>query len=290
MFKLAVFSDEVSQDLAEAIQFAKEFKLSGLSIRSVWNKKGPQVITIDEAKKIKSMCGDAGLNICEVASPFYKCDIDRPEEIAKHHDWLKHFIDLAGVWDTRLIRVFAFWRKGKYDDYAKRIADLYARPLEIVKGTNVILCIENEGATFVGTGRQTRDFLDRLNHPQVRVAWDPCNVVGNDEGEKPFPDGYRLIKDKMAHFHLKDGVRGEKPYECKCVEVGKGEVDYPGQLKALIADKYDGFLSLETHWRVTELSEDLLNRPGGAEFTKDAKTASRICMQNVQRMLKEIGA
>lgn len=288
MFKLAVFSDEVSQDLAEAIQFAKDFKLDGLSIRSVWDKKGPQFLTLDEARRVKKMCDDAGLKICEVASPFYKCDIDKPEDIARHHDWLKHFVQLAGIWDTRLIRVFTFWRKGKYDEFAKRIADLYAKPLEIVKGTNLILCVENEGATFVGTGRQTLDFLSRVNHPQVRVAWDPCNVIGNDEGEKPFPDGYRLIKDKMIHFHLKDGVRGEKPCECKCVEVGKGEVDYPGQLRALIADRYEGFVSLETHWRLTELTEELLNRPGGAAFTKGAKGASQVCMQNVQRMLAEI--
>src|SRR5690349_6630516 len=95
MFKLAVFSDEVSQDLAEAIQFAKEFKLGGLSIRSVWNKKGPQDISLADAKKIKAMCDDAGLKITEVATPFYKCDIDKPEDIAKHHDWLKHFVELA---------------------------------------------------------------------------------------------------------------------------------------------------------------------------------------------------
>jgi len=291
MFKLAVFSDEVSQDLAEAIAFAREFKLQGLSIRSVWNKKGPQVITLDEAKRARKMCDDAGLQICEVASPFYKCDIDKPEDIHKHHDWLKHFIDVADAFGTRLIRVFAFWRKeqGKYEDYRQRILDNYAKPLEIVQGTDVILCLENEGATMIGTGRQTRDFLNRLNHPQMRVAWDPCNVLFCEEQENPFPDGYRLVQDKMIHVHLKDGVRGSKPSEAKCVEVGKGEVDYRGHLKQLIADKYDGWVSLETHWRLTELSEELLNRPGGAEFTKDAKTASRICMQNLRQMLKEVG-
>jgi sugar phosphate isomerase/epimerase len=288
MFKLAVFTDEVSQDLGEAIAFAREFKLQGFSIRSVWGKKGPQALSLDDAKRVKTMCDDAGLKICEVGSPFYKCDIDKPEEIRKHQDWLKHFIEVAGIFDTRLIRVFTFWNKGKYEDYRARILEHYVKPLEIVKGSGCVLCVENEGATFVGTGRQVRDFVDRLNHPQVRIAWDPCNALCCEEHEVPFPDGYKMVKDKMVHMHLKDAVRAAKPSESKCVEVGKGEVDYRGHLKQLIADKYDGWISLETHWRLTELSEELLNRPGGAAFTKNAATASRICMQNIQRMLKEI--
>lgn len=290
MFKLAIFTDEVTQDLGEAIRFAKEFGLDGLSIRSVWNKKGPQEISREEARTIRRMCADAGLAICEVASPFYKCDIDSPAEIRQHQEWLKHFMELADIFQTRIIRVFTFWRKGRYEDYRQRIVDQYERPLEIVKGTDLVLAIENEGATFVATGRQTRDLVDRLNHPQIRVVWDPCNVIGNDEGEVPFPDGYQRVRDQIVHIHLKDGVRGEKPYEARCVELGRGEVDYPGQLRALVADRYEGFVSLETHWRLTELTSELLQRPGGAAFTRDAAGGSRVCMQNLQRMLREIGA
>lgn len=290
MFKLAVFSDEVSQELSEAIRFAEEFKLGGLSIRSVWNKKAPQHITLDDAKKVKQMCDDAGLKICEVATPFYKCDIDKPEDIKQHQEWLKHYMELAKLWDTKLIRVFTFWKKGKYEEYRDRIVEQYAKPLEMVRNTEFILCIENEAACFVGTGRQTRDLLSRLDDEKVRVAWDPCNSLFSDEYEKPFPEGYRLVKDKMIHMHLKDAKRGEKPGEAKCVEVGKGEVDYKSHLKGLLADQYEGWISLETHWRLTELSEELLNRPGGAEFTKDARTASKICMQNLKAILKEVGA
>ena len=40
MIKLGVITDEVSQDLEEAIQFAQRFQLDGLEIRSVWDR-GP---------------------------------------------------------------------------------------------------------------------------------------------------------------------------------------------------------------------------------------------------------
>jgi len=42
MFKLAVFTDEISQDLHRAIDMAQDFKLKGLEIRSEKNKRNNQ--------------------------------------------------------------------------------------------------------------------------------------------------------------------------------------------------------------------------------------------------------
>ena len=56
MFKRAVFTDEVSQDFAKAVEVAQEYDLDGLEIRSVWDKP-PQDIDsadIDRMKQIMS--------------------------------------------------------------------------------------------------------------------------------------------------------------------------------------------------------------------------------------------
>jgi len=52
MFKLAVFTDEISQDLHRAIDMAQDFKLKGLEIRSVWNKNLKK-LTTENAKFTK---------------------------------------------------------------------------------------------------------------------------------------------------------------------------------------------------------------------------------------------
>jgi sugar phosphate isomerase/epimerase len=49
-----------------------------------------------------------------------------------------------------------------------------------------------------------------------------------------------------VHVHAKDcTVAGHTPSWC---EIGKGSVDWPGQIAALRTDGYAGWLSLETHW------------------------------------------
>jgi sugar phosphate isomerase/epimerase len=107
--------------------------------------------------------------------------------------------------------------------------------------------------------------------------------------ENPFPDGYRRIKALAPHVHVKDAVRpaGEEP---RCVPIGDGEVDWPGQFKALREDGYSGYLSLETHWRATaRLSNEALELPGGIEFSEGGEYASGICMNHIRSIFEQMG-
>ena len=71
--KLAVITDEVSQDLEKVAALAKEFGLSGLEIRSVWNK-APHELDKTDIARIKKILADYGMEVCSIASPFFKCD------------------------------------------------------------------------------------------------------------------------------------------------------------------------------------------------------------------------
>ena len=77
------------------------------------------------------------------------------------------------------------------------------------------------------------------------AAWDPANALCS--GESPYPGGYALLpKDRIAHVHVKDcHMDGHKPV---WGPVGTRQVDWKGQIAALHADGYKGWLSLETHW------------------------------------------
>ncbi len=75
MFKLAVISDEISQDFQTVVNVAAEYKLDGIEIRSVWEKQ-PQDLTDEDMAKMKDILDEAGIAIAGISSPFYKCDID----------------------------------------------------------------------------------------------------------------------------------------------------------------------------------------------------------------------
>ncbi len=285
MFKKAIFTDEVSQDFQTAVNVALEYGLDGLEIRSVWDT-APQDLG-DYVPSMKKILDGTGLAVCSIASPFFKCDIDSEEEYREHIGILERCIALAKAFDCRIIRGFTFWRKGKLEDQWGKILRKFEEPVQLLEREGMILAIENEASTCIGTGGVLRKFLDELDAPQVKSMWDAANVLFDDVFEEvPYPDGYQAVKQDMVHMHLKDAKRMPEP---ECTPIGEGDIDYRGQFKALADDGYEGYVSLETHWRPVKLSEETLDRPGGSAFSASGEVASRLCLDNWMRMLKELG-
>jgi len=287
IFKLSVITDEVSQDLETVAKFAERFKLDGIEIRSLWNRNPQDLINkVDEIKKILKKYD---LKVSAIASPFFKADVDSDREYRNHLDVLKKCIHLAKSLDTNIIRGFTFWRKNHFEDYLEKIIEKFQKPLEIIESEGVILGIENEPSTFVGNGKKLALFLDRLKSKNVKAIWDPGNDISDPSGEIPYPEGYEYVRDRIIHVHIKDGTRKGGRGKPEYVAFGEGEVNYLGQFRALKRDNYKGYLSLETHWRPKEqLSEELVSRPGGEEFSRLGEYASEICMRNLLEMLKKL--
>ena len=151
--------------------------------------------------------------------------------------------------------------------------------------------IENESSTYFGNGEWTAKFVKTINSPWVKVTWDPANEVHDtDWGGPAFPEGFEWVKDLIIHVHLKDAVRYGAQGKPECVAVGEGDINYWGQLKALKDMNYEGYVSLETHWRggAKKLSEELVNVPGGAAYTAAAEESSKYCLRNLYKILSSL--
>jgi sugar phosphate isomerase/epimerase len=263
---------------------ARAFNLEGLEIRSIWDTRVDQ-LAADQVRRLKSAADEAGLVIAAVAPPFYKCDVDSPEERREHLDILRRTIDVAHRLDTTLIRTFTFWKKYPLDQIWDRLVESYAEPLDLARAAGVTLAVENEYACHVGTGRELGRFLDALARPEAAALWDPCNAYFDRASEVPYPDGYAAVRGRIAHVHLKDAGRdpgAEKPH---LTPLGEGAVDIAGQLAALVADGYRGFVSLETHWRPGGLDEATARLPGGKSFSEQGAVATIRCLENWDRLM-----
>jgi sugar phosphate isomerase/epimerase len=288
-FTLGVISDEISQDLDVVIRTAKDFKLDAVELRSIFDVK-VQDLERDHLQRLKEGLGEADLRVISIASPFLKCEIDDDKEYFEHIGIFERCIEIARELDTDLVRGFTFWRRDGLDGLPKywdQIVEKFQKPTEIAERENVVLEIENEQSCFVGTGEDLARFLREVDSKNVKAIWDPGNAYYDDAREEAFPVGYEALKPWIVHVHLKDVVINQegKP---ECVPIGTGEVDIEGQLRALKADGYTGCVSLETHWRPKALDEELLQRPGGEEFSSSGEYASRVCLENIWRMLREL--
>ena len=284
--KLSIITDEVSQDFERVIAFARDFDLDGLEIRSVWDK-GPHKLSDEEVEHIGEMARAANLEICGVAAPVFKCDLHNEVEVAEHAAIMQRCTQVAQRWNAPMIRVFTGWRADNPQSEHEHIAALFRdKLLPVVEGKSITLGVENESPCNCGSGSEVIAFLELLNAPQATLVYDPCNsfVLGMDD---PLHEDYPALRGKVGHFHVKDAVRHDDKSEC--VALGDGKVSIAEHIEALRADGFDGWVSLETHWRMkTALDEKTQNLPGGQTFTQDAEPASRECMRRLQPWVRGV--
>lgn len=281
LFRLAAITDEFSPDIEIAARSMAGLGMSGAELRMVFGKNIMD-LNDDELDRAVAIVRGHGLEVVGIASPLLKCVLpDAPEVDARFQQDVfasRHtFADQPGLAErafqvaertgAKIIRVFSYWRTVRPQECFDRIVAALGGLAEQAAGRGVIIGIENEYACNVGTGAETAKALTALDHPNLKVVWDPANALVG--GENPFPEGYgRIPPHRIAHVHAKDCfVTDHKP---TFGPVGECAVDWKGQVSALVRDGYRGWISLETHWP----------GPGG-----DKHEASMICGRNLKRLV-----
>jgi len=286
MFKKAVITDEISQNFVEALELAKRYKLDAVELRSVY-ELGPFEWTDKIVDRIKTEADAAGLPICCISSPFFKCEIDDEDEIKRQYASLRKCVGHAKKLGTNLIRGFTFWANGDFDQNLPKIVEYYKEAIQILQEAGMVMVLESEPSVYAANAAKLAIIIDAINSPHVKAVWDPGNSVYDPGGEVPYPTGYEIIKDHMVHMHLKDvKIVDGKP---KGAPVGEGDVDFVGHFKRIIADGYTGYVALETHYRPASLiPEDLLRLPKGSAFSEGGYEATEECLKNWQQLMEDL--
>ncbi|MBQ4089454.1 MAG: sugar phosphate isomerase/epimerase [Clostridia bacterium] len=278
--RLGVITDEVSQSIRAAAEFAAHFGLEALELRSV-NDRGPFAWTDGDVQEIKAVADEFGLKIAAISSPLFKCDIDDEKAYSEHIAGFRRCAEYCKILGCKMIRGFDFWKCGAPVD--KR-AEKYAPIVDICAEYGVYCVIENEPATHGGSPAKVLELVKAIDSPWVKLLFDPGNTPFYADGVCPYPDDYELVKGHMLHLHIKDAVRENG--EGRAVCIGTGLVDYPGLIAALKRDGYDGYMCLETHYRLNgELDEKQLSLPGGSAFSAGAASASAESIVAFKRLL-----
>jgi sugar phosphate isomerase/epimerase len=190
-----------------------------------------------------------------------------------------------------MVRIFTFLRRGTHseEEHLLRAADHIAELLPIAEDAKILIGVENEASCIAGSGPETRTVMQRLpQNPRFGVVWDPCNVLYLEGTNDPVHEDFKTILPWLSHVHFKDAKReGNQPAKT-CIEIGTGQVDFPGQFALLKSSGYEGWVTLETHWRSIALDAESQHLPAGYAFSANAEPASRICMGHLQRMISEI--
>jgi L-ribulose-5-phosphate 3-epimerase len=281
LFPIAAITDEFSPDLATAAQSMREVGMTAAELRMVFGKNIID-LTDEELDRAQQVVADHGLKIISIASPLLKCVLPNAPAIdsrfqqdifASKHTFedqprlTERAFEIARRTGAGIVRVFSYWRTVEPEKCFDRIVAALRGLAEKAANHDLIIGLENEHACNIATGAETARVLDVLGHANLKVVWDPCNALVS--GENPFPQGYRrMAADRIVHVHAKDCfVNNHTPTFGPLGECG---IDWRGQIRALVSDGYQGYISLETHWP----------GPGG-----DKHAGSVICGRNLKALV-----
>ena len=238
MFTLSAFADEVSDDFAEQMDILEAEGVKHIELRGILGKNVAD-LTMDEAKKVKSMMDDRGFALSAIGSPIGKIKIS--DDFGPHLEKLKHCVELAGFFGAPYIRLFSYFIPEGDDpaEYRDEVMKRMQAKTDAAAGSDVILLHENERHIYGDTGPRCKDILDTVNSPKLRGIVDPANYVIC--GEDPY-DCWTSMKDETVYFHVKDATK-----EGKVQPAGLGDGRFGDIFKELVESGFDGFASLEPH-------------------------------------------
>lgn len=280
-FRIAAITDEFAPDLDTALSGMAEVGMTGAELRLV---SGRNMIDLadDEIERVRAAVEGRGMTVVSLASPLLKCVLpdSPPLDTRVQHDVFgspytfedqprltRRAFEVAERAGAGILRVFSYWRTVEPERCFEGAASALHELAEEASKRGIVIGLENEHACNAGTGEETGRLLATIDHPALRVVWDPANA--SILGETPYPDGYaRIPAARIVHVHAKDcHVRDQKPVWGPIGEMG---VDWKGQIGALRRDEYHGWISLETHW----------TGPSGDKFE-----ASVICGRNLKSLV-----
>lgn len=260
MFKIGLITDQVSMDFEEALKFIREQGLEYIEIHALWNRNVEE-LEKEEALRAKKLVDAHGLKVSLISSTlFLQCHLEESGKAFKSID--DYFITIEGDYRTHLnalgrcialadlfgcdkIRTFGFIKERDLSDdkAVSKIAEAMKEPVGMVERAGLTLVLENCPHTYLTHGSQTKRVIDEVGSKRFRALWDPGNALRS--GGSAYPADYGIVRPYIAHIHAKDLIIGEKP---RMVPLGEGEVDYRGIFGSLLADGYDGIVSIEPEY------------------------------------------
>ena len=257
MFKLGTITDGISRDFEYALDTMVETGLEYVELQYLWEKQVGDLTDADiervkgliEARHLKVSCiSHHNLTALPVDTA-----VDAPA-YRGHIATLQRCIDVAQALGTSLVRIFSFRKEmvlfgaepiiseGAWAALLNRLEE----PLRIANAAGVTLVIETAISGNVTSAHLARKLIDELDAPHLKVLWDPCSSLYCTE--IPYPNGYEIIREHIAHVHLKDGVVNLPAATFDFCAMRQGQMDpyYNDIVNALKRDGYDGAISLES--------------------------------------------
>lgn len=272
---VSIVTDELSADPETAIELGVEWGVRHFELRGYYSDRVPE-ISAYQRRHLRAALDDYGADVIAVSPGLFKFPYpgadspraslawmereqdqswEQAQTLLRRHldELLPAACDYAAELGAGMVVAFSFARPASQpaeprpEPPAGVVASL-RRAAELAAAHDLQLVIETEAGFWGDTGEHTAALVRAVDHPALGVNWDPGNVLA--AGAEPYPAGYAAVRGMVRHVHFKDarpapaGVPGAEPEWTI-----DGVIDWTGQMNALAADAYQGYISIEHHMR-----------------------------------------
>lgn len=198
--KIYAFADEAGQALETQIAAMCRTKINGLEIRGI-NNMNVKDISLYRAREIKKAMDDNGLEIWSLGSPIGKIGIK--DRFYAHLDNFRRLLEINEVLGAKAVRLFSFYMPKDEDPaiYRDEVMERMNSFVEAAKGTDLLLCHENEKGIYGDNAERCLDILKSVHG--IYGVFDPANFVqcGQDTAV-----AWEMLKDYTKYMHIKDAL------------------------------------------------------------------------------------
>lgn len=246
--EIGVVTDEIYADPEKSFIVGTELGIKNYELRNLWGKRIPH-LDEEDVCRLEELIKEYQVKITALSPGIFKIPLSSPELDFHKGELLKRTIQLGKRLGVDKIIIFGI-KRDKEDipeDILKVIG--YLKKIAEKAGENGFeILLENEPGWWADTAENTLKILKGVGLSNFKLNWDPGNLVC--AGQKPYPDGYDIIRDYIGNVHFKDAIFNPDKHDWK--PVGSGEVDWKGQINALKNDGYQGIITIETHCKPLE--------------------------------------
>jgi sugar phosphate isomerase/epimerase len=266
MWTLSGFADEIDPDLGTQCAVLDELGIGHVEFRSAW---GTNVLdlTDEQVEEAARVLTAHDLAVSSIGSPLGKINIT--DDFDAHLVRADRALAVARRLGAPFVRIFSFFLRPDQppqrhrDEVLRRMAALAAR----AEPAGLVLLHENEKAIYGDVPDRVLDVVESVGSPALRLAWDPANYV--QVGVRPFTDGYAALRPYTDYVQVKDARLGTG----EVVPAGEGDGEVRETVRALAADGFDGFFSMEPHLGA---SDEFGALSGPANFTRATRAFTAI--------------
>jgi sugar phosphate isomerase/epimerase len=244
MWTITGFADEVGPDFDEQLRCVTKLGVRHIELRSAWNTN---VIRLDaqQLDAVEAGLARHGVAVSSIGSPIGKIAITHPFE--PHLEKMRHACRLAERFGARYIRLFSFFvpqdesRERVEQQHRDEVLHRMRAIADVAEEHSVVALHENEKDIYGDVATRCADVIATVDSPNLRHIIDPANYV--QCGVRPLDEAYPLVRDRLEYMHIKDAIASTGDV----VAAGEGDGQLRELIRALHADGYDGFFSIEPH-------------------------------------------